>query len=92
MTTWGYTLSSEEFGPRELAYNAVVAEEAGFEFVTVSDHFHPWTETQGHSPFVWTTVGAAGAITSRVRIGTGVLLPILALPLKLTRSDLRKNA
>ena len=79
MTTWGYTLSSEEFGPRELAANAVAAEEAGFEFLTVSDHFHPWTESQGHSPFVWTTIAAASALTSRIRIGTGVTCPIMRI-------------
>jgi G6PDH family F420-dependent oxidoreductase len=77
MTSWGYTLSSEEFGPLELGHNAVAAEEAGFDFLTVSDHFHPWTESQGHSPFAWTTIGAAGALTSRVRIGTGVTCPIM---------------
>jgi G6PDH family F420-dependent oxidoreductase len=79
MTTWGYTLSSEEFGPRELADLAVAAEGAGFEFVTVSDHYHPWTQSQGHSPFAWTTIGAAGALTSRVRIGTGVTCPIMRI-------------
>jgi G6PDH family F420-dependent oxidoreductase len=77
MTTWGYTLSSEEHGPRRLAENAKVAEDEGFEFLTVSDHFHPWTESQGHSPFAWTTVAAASTLTSRVRIGTGVTCPIL---------------
>src|SRR5688500_13940224 len=76
---WGYTLSSEEFGPRELADNAVLAEDEGFEFLTVSDHFHPWTESQGHSPFAWTTVAAASALTSRIRIGTGVTCPILRI-------------
>ena len=77
MTTWGYTLSSEEHGPRRLAENAKVAEDEGFEFLTVSDHFHPWTESQGHSPFAWTTVAAATTLTSSVRIGTGVTCPIL---------------
>ena len=54
---WGYTCSSEEFEASELARLAMQAEEAGFEFVTVSDHFHPWTSSQGHSPFAWSTVG-----------------------------------
>src|SRR5688572_16072528 len=79
MTTWGYTLSSEEHGPRRLAENAKLAEDEGFDFLTVSDHFHPWTESQGHSPFAWTTVAAASALTSRVRIGTGVTCPILRI-------------
>jgi G6PDH family F420-dependent oxidoreductase len=77
MTTWGYTLSSEEFGPRELVEFGAMAEEAGFEFLTVSDHFHPWTQSQGHSPFVWTTIGGVATSTSRVAIGTGVTCPIL---------------
>jgi len=79
MTSWGYTLSSEEFGPRQLAANAVKAENAGFDFVTVSDHYHPWTQSQGHSPFAWTTIGAAGALTSRISIGTGVTCPIMRI-------------
>lgn len=57
--------------------HAVAAEAAGFEFVTVSDHFHPWTSSQGHSPFAWTTVGAISARTERVAIGTGVTCPLI---------------
>jgi G6PDH family F420-dependent oxidoreductase len=75
--TFGYTLSSEEFGPDELVAQAEMAEAAGFEFLTVSDHFHPWTETQGHSPFAWTTIGAALARTRKVMVGTGVTCPII---------------
>src|SRR6476619_1224050 len=52
MTSWGYTLSSEEHSPRELVRQALVAEELGFDFLTISDHFHPWIDAQGHSPFV----------------------------------------
>jgi hypothetical protein len=48
----GYFLSSEEWGPRELVAQAVKAEEAGFEGLWISDHFHPWNDEQGHSPFV----------------------------------------
>lgn len=77
MTTWGYTLSSEEFGPGDLVEQGAAAEDAGFEFLTVSDHFHPWTEGQGHSPFAWTTIGAVAARTRRVGIGTGVTCPII---------------
>src|SRR4029453_14217196 len=61
----------------ELLEHAVNAERAGFEFVTVSDHFHPWTSSQGHSPFAWTTVGAIGARTERIEIGTGVTCPLI---------------
>ena len=49
----GYFLSSEEWGPRELVAQAVKAQDAGFEGLWISDHFHPWNDEQGHSPFVW---------------------------------------
>lgn len=52
MTDYGYTLSSEEHPPDELVGNAVRAEALGFEFLSISDHYHPWVQTQGHSPFV----------------------------------------
>ena len=74
---FGYTCSSEEFEASELVRNAVSAEQAGFEFVTVSDHFHPWTSSQGHSPFAWSTVAAIAASTERVAIGTGVTCPLI---------------
>jgi G6PDH family F420-dependent oxidoreductase len=77
MTAWGYTLSSEEFGPGQLVEQSRMAEDAGFEFVTVSDHYHPWTVTQGQSPFAWTTIGGVGAATDRIRVGTGVTCPII---------------
>jgi coenzyme F420-dependent glucose-6-phosphate dehydrogenase len=79
MTTWGYTLSSEEFAPLDLVHNAHLAEDAGFEFLTVSDHYHPWVQEQGHSPFVWSTLGGVAARTSRVLVGTGVTCPILRI-------------
>lgn len=75
--TWGYTLSSEEFAPKDLVQLACEAEDAGFEFVTVSDHYHPWTESQGQSPFAWTTIGGVAARTNTLRIGTGVTCPII---------------
>ncbi len=74
---FGYTCSSEEFEASELARNAVLAEDAGFEFVTVSDHFHPWTSSQGHSPFAWSTVAAIATLTDSVAIGTGVTCPLI---------------
>lgn len=77
MTTWGYTLSSEEFGPRALVEQARIAEDAGFSFLTVSDHFHPWTRSQGESPLVWTTIGGVAMATNGIPIGTGVSCPIL---------------
>jgi coenzyme F420-dependent glucose-6-phosphate dehydrogenase len=77
MTTFGYTLSSEEHPPGPLVTNARRAEEAGFEFASISDHYHPWVSAQGHSPFVWGVLGAIANATERIRVGTGVTCPIL---------------
>lgn len=68
----GYTLSSEEFSANELIEQAVKAEELGFAFASISDHFHPWMDSQGHSPFVWSTLGGIAARTSHIPIMTGV--------------------
>jgi coenzyme F420-dependent glucose-6-phosphate dehydrogenase len=72
---FGYTLSSEERTPRELVANARRAEEAGFEFLSISDHFHPWVSAQGHSPFVWSVLGAIATSTERISVGVGVTCP-----------------
>ncbi len=72
----GYTLSSEEHDPATLVANARRAEEAGFDFVSISDHFHPWVPRQGHSPFVWSVIGGVAATTTRLGLGTGVTCPI----------------
>lgn len=79
MIRFGYTLSSEEHAPRDLVDNAVAAEEAGFAFLSISDHFHPWTEAQGHSPFVWSVLGGIAARTSTVEVGIGVTCPIVRI-------------
>jgi G6PDH family F420-dependent oxidoreductase len=71
----GYKLASEGFGPNELIRQAVRAEEAGFDFVEMSDHFHPWLDAQGHSPFTWTALGAIAARTERIGLATGVTCP-----------------
>jgi len=76
----GYTLSSEEQTPLALVEQAVRAEQLGFDFCMVSDHFHPWTDRQGQSPFVWAVVGAVAARTSRIRLGTGVTCPMRVHP------------
>ncbi|HWB57684.1 MAG TPA: TIGR03557 family F420-dependent LLM class oxidoreductase [Gaiellaceae bacterium] len=73
----GYALSSEEFRPGDLVRQARLAEEAGFEFAFVSDHFHPWIDRQGHSPFVWPVLGGIARATERISVGTGVTCPIL---------------
>src|SRR3954451_9752109 len=79
MMSWGYTLSSEEHPPEALVRFAQRAEAVGFDFLTVSDHYHPWVGAQGQSPFVWTTLGAVAATTTRIRAGTGVTCPILRI-------------
>lgn len=77
MTQFGYKLMTEEHGPNELIANAVRAEAAGFDFVSISDHFHPWLEAQGHSPFCWSVLGAIAHATTRIRITTGLTCPII---------------
>lgn len=77
MTKFGYKLMSEEHGPKALVENAVLAEAAGFEFLSISDHFHPWLEAQGHSPFAWTVLGAIAHATSHIGITTGLTCPII---------------
>lgn len=77
MTTYGYTLSSEEFPPSDLVRLAARAEELGFGFASISDHYHPWIEEQGHSPFVWATLGAISQVTERLELAVGVTCPIV---------------
>ncbi|CAN5734452.1 LLM class F420-dependent oxidoreductase [soil metagenome] len=79
MTRIGYALSSEEHTPSDLVRNAVMAEEAGFEFAMISDHFHPWVDAQGHSPFVWSVIGGISQATTRLRLGTGVTCPTIRI-------------
>jgi G6PDH family F420-dependent oxidoreductase len=73
----GYALSSEEHAPNDLVRNARLAEEAGFDFALISDHFHPWIDQQGHSPFVWSVIGGIAQATERLRLGTGVTCPTI---------------
>lgn len=73
----GYKLATEAFGPREIVRQAVRAEQAGFDFVEMSDHYHPWLETQGHSPFTWTLLGTIAAKTDRIELATGVTCPTM---------------
>jgi coenzyme F420-dependent glucose-6-phosphate dehydrogenase len=79
MKALGYALSSEEHGPLALVANAQLAEDAGFDFAMISDHYHPWTERQGQSPFVWSVLGAIAVRTRKLRVGTGVTCPIQRL-------------
>jgi coenzyme F420-dependent glucose-6-phosphate dehydrogenase len=75
MLKLGYKASAEQFGPRSLLDFAVLAEQAGFDSVVVSDHFQPWRHTNGHAPFSFAWLGALGERTSRVLMGTSVVTP-----------------
>lgn len=75
MTRFGYTLMTEQSGPRELVRYAVAAEEVGFDFEVMSDHYSPWLTEQGHAPYAWTVLGAVAQATSRVGLMTYVTCP-----------------
>jgi G6PDH family F420-dependent oxidoreductase len=79
MVEIGYALSSEEHAPLDLVRNAIRAEALGFSFALISDHYHPWVDRQGHSPFVWSIIGAIAAGTRTLRLGTGVTAPIMRI-------------
>ena len=64
MTRYGYFLSCEEYEPAELVRQARLAEQAGFDGLWISDHFHPWLDEQGQASFVWTVIGAIAQATS----------------------------
>jgi G6PDH family F420-dependent oxidoreductase len=75
----GYALSSEEHSPLQLVENARRAEQVGFEFALISDHFHPWVSSQGNSPFVWSVIGGISQATEHLRLGTGVTCPTMRI-------------
>jgi G6PDH family F420-dependent oxidoreductase len=79
MATIGIFLSCEEHGPRRLVDVAAKAEAAGFSDLWISDHFHPWVDAQGESPFVWSVIGAIAAATQRVRVTTAVTCPTVRI-------------
>jgi G6PDH family F420-dependent oxidoreductase len=76
VSRYGYFLSAEEYSPRELVSQARMAEQAGFEALWISDHFHPWLDEQGQSGFVWSLIGAISQVTS-LPITTAVTCPLL---------------
>ena len=76
MVRYGYFLASEEHEPAELVRQAKLAEEAGFEALWISDHFHPWLDEQGQSGFVWSVIGAISQVTS-LPITTAVTCPLM---------------
>jgi coenzyme F420-dependent glucose-6-phosphate dehydrogenase len=77
MPRLGYALSSEEHRPNDLVRYAKMAEDSGFSFALISDHFHPWTDAQGQSPFVWNVIGGIAQATDRLVLGTGVTCPMV---------------
>ena len=77
MIKFGYKLMTEEHGPSDLVRNACMAEEAGFEILAASDHYHPWLDSQGHAPFVWSVLGAIAQATERAELMTAVTCPII---------------
>ncbi|MFI6316192.1 LLM class F420-dependent oxidoreductase [Nonomuraea sp. NPDC050556] len=78
MTTFGYFLSSEEHSPEELVRQAKLAEQAGFESLWISDHYHPWLDEQGQSSFVWSVIGALSQVVS-LPITTAVTCPLVRI-------------
>jgi G6PDH family F420-dependent oxidoreductase len=77
MIKLGYKLMSEEHGPADLVRNAKRAENGGFEFAAISDHFFPWIEEQGHASFAWSVLGAIANATRRIGLMTAVTCPIM---------------
>ena len=71
----GYTMMTEQAGPKDLVAHVVAAERAGFDFAVCSDHYFPWLDEMGHSPHAWTVLGAAAQATSRIPLSTFVTCP-----------------
>jgi len=77
MTRFGYTLMTEQSGPRELVEYAIAGERAGFDFEVMSDHYSPWLAEQGHSPYAWSVLGAVAQATERVGLMTYITCPTM---------------
>ena len=77
MTNFGYTLMTEQSGPRDLVQYAVAAERTGFDFEVMSDHYSPWLTEQGHSAYAWSVLGAVAHATERVGLMTYVTCPTI---------------
>src|SRR5213082_3680259 len=75
MTFIGYTMMCEQAGPKQLVRDVTLAEQAGFDFAVISDHYQPWLESQGHSPYAWSVLGAAAQATERIPLMTYVTCP-----------------
>jgi coenzyme F420-dependent glucose-6-phosphate dehydrogenase len=79
MVKIGYKLSSEEHRPDDLIAQARRAEQCGFSFAMISDHFHPWIDAQGQSPFIWPVIGAIAQATNKLLLGTAVTCPSIRI-------------
>src|ERR1700760_4262835 len=77
MTKFGYTMMCEQSRPDQLVRDIQKAEEAGFDFSVISDHYQPWLASQGHSPYAWSVLGAAAQATERIPLMTFVTCPIM---------------
>ncbi|MEA2671485.1 MAG: hypothetical protein QOG45_1705 [Chloroflexota bacterium] len=77
MPRFGYSMICEQSTPQQLVDNCRRAETIGFDFAMISDHFHPWLESQGQSPFTWTVLGALAERTERIELITGVTCPTM---------------
>jgi G6PDH family F420-dependent oxidoreductase len=77
MVSIGYTIMSEQAGPKQLVENAIRAERAGFDFLAASDHYFPWLEEQGHAPYVWAVLGAVAQATETIELMTYVTCPTM---------------
>ena len=77
MTRFGYTLMTEQNGPKDLVQNAISAERRGFDFEVCSDHFSPWLASQGHAPNAWAVLGAVANATERVDLYSYVTCPTM---------------
>jgi G6PDH family F420-dependent oxidoreductase len=75
MTQIGYTMMCEQAGPKQLVRDVALAEQAGFDFAVISDHYSPWLESQGHSPYAWSVLGAAAQATDQIPLMTYVTCP-----------------
>jgi G6PDH family F420-dependent oxidoreductase len=76
MTLIGYTMMCEQAGPKQLVRDVALAEEARFDFAVISDHYFPWLDSQGHSPYAWSVLGAAAQATDHIPLMTYVTCPI----------------
>jgi G6PDH family F420-dependent oxidoreductase len=76
LTKFGYTMMCEQSGPKELVADVQAAESAGFDFAVISDHYFPWLDAMGHSPYAWSVLGAAAHATERIGLMTYVTCPI----------------